>query len=110
MSTVNAFTPNGKTFLVSTSDVQILTQNNVTAISYRVVNITSGTAYLGFAPADPTGAAVSVGNVAAPTAGNPVNNTIGFLSGSIEVISLPPNVWLKSDVANSLLITPGVGI
>lgn len=110
MSTVNAFTPKGKTFLVSTSDVQIPTQDNVTAISYRVVNVTSGTVYLGFAPADPTGAAVAVGTVAAPTAGSPVNNIIGFLSGSVEVVSLPPNVWLKSDTANAMQITPGVGI
>lgn len=110
MSTVNAFTPKGKTYLVSTSDVQVITQDNVIAVSYRIVNVTAGTVYLGFKAADPTGAAVSVGTVAAPTAGSPVNNTIGFLSGSIEVVSLPPNVWLKADTANSLLITPGVGL
>jgi hypothetical protein len=110
MSTVNAFTPKGKTYLVSTSDVQVITQDNVISVSYRVVNLASATVYLGFKAADPTGAAVSVGTVAAPTAGSPVNNTIGFLAGSIEVVSLPPNVWLKADTATSLLITPGEGI
>jgi hypothetical protein len=110
MSTVNAFSPKGQTYLVTTSDVQIKTQDNVYAVSYRIVNLSSGTVYLGFKPADPTGAAVAVGTVAAPTAGNPVNNIIGFLAGSIEVVSLPPNVWLKSDTASSLLVTPGEGI
>jgi len=110
MSTVNAFTPKGQTYLVSTSDVQIKTQDNVSAVSYRIVNITSGTVYLGFKPADPTGASVTVGTVAAPTAGNPVNNIVGFLAGSIEVLSFPPNAWVKSDTANALLITPGEGI
>jgi hypothetical protein len=110
MSTVNAFSPKGQTYLVTTSDVQIKTQDNVYAVSYRIVNLSAATVYLGFKPADPTGAAVAVGTVAAPTAGSPVNNIIGFLSGSIEVVSLPPNVWLKSDTASSLLITPGEGI
>jgi hypothetical protein len=110
MSTVNAFTPKGQTYLVSTSDVQIKTQDNVSAVSYRVVNLTSGTVYLGFKPADPTGASVAVGTVAAPTAGNPVNNIVGFLAGSIEILSFPPNAWFKSDTANSLQIIPGVGL
>jgi hypothetical protein len=110
MSTVNAFTPKGKTYLVSTSDVQVQTQDNVTAISYRIMNVTSGTVYLRFKPADPLGASISVGTVTAPTAGNPSQDTVGFLAGSIEVISMPPNVWLKSDTANALLVTPGVGI
>jgi hypothetical protein len=110
MSTVNAFTPQGQTYLVSTSDVQVKNQSNVSALSYRIVNITSGTVYLGFKPADPLGATVAVGTVAAPTAGNPVSNIVGFLAGSIEVLSFPPNVWLKSDTANALLVTPGVGL
>jgi hypothetical protein len=109
MSTVNAFTPFGQTYLVSTSDVQIKTQNNTYAVSYRIVNLTSGTVYLGFKPADPLGGSISVGTVSVPTAGSPVDS-IGFLSGSIEVVSLPPNVWLKADTANSMLVTPGVGI
>lgn len=110
MSTVNAFSPKGKTYLVSTSDVQIPTQDNVSAVSYRIVNLSASTVYLGFKPADPLGASVSVGSVAAPTAGNPVQNILGFLSGAIEVVSLPPNVWLKADTASSLLVTPGEGI
>lgn len=110
MSTVNAFTPKGQTYLVTTSDLQIKTQDNVYAVSYRIVNVTSGTVYLGFKPADPLGGSVSVGTVAAPTAGSPVTNIVGFLAGSIEVLSFPPNVWLKTDTANALLVTPGEGI
>jgi hypothetical protein len=110
MANVNAFQAKGKTYLVSTSDLQIPTQDNVYAISYRIVNLSASTVYLKYAPANPTGAAVSVGTVAAPSAGSPVDNTLGFLTGSIEVVSLPPNVWVKADVATSLLITPGEGI
>lgn len=109
MSTVNAFTPKGQSYLVTTASVQIKTQDNVTAVSYRVVNTTASTVTLGWLPADPLGASVTVGAPSIPTAGSPTN-TITFLSGSVEVIGLPPNVWLRADVANSLLVTPGEGI
>lgn len=110
MSTVNAFTPRGQTFLVTTSDVQIVTRDNVNAISYRVRNLLTSTAYFGWKPADPTGAAVSVGTVTTPTAGSPSSNVIGMFPESVEVFTLPPNVWLKADTANAFEIIAGTGI
>lgn len=109
MSTVNAFTPKGKSYLVTTSSVQIKTQDNVNAVSYRVVNVANASVTLGWAPADPTGAAVTVAAPSIATAGSPTN-TLTFLSGAIEIVSLPPNVWLRSDTATSLIVTPGEGI
>jgi hypothetical protein len=110
MSTVNAFTPRGKTYLVTTSDVQIQTQDNMNAISYRVRNITTGTAYFGWKPADPLGGTVAIGSVAAPSAGTPKQNIIGMFPESVEVFTLPPNVWLKSDTADSFEVIAGEGI
>lgn len=109
MSTVNAFTPKGQSHLVTTTSVQIPTQDNVSAVSYRIVNVTGSTVTLGWAPANPLGVAVTVPAPSIPTAGSPTN-TLSFLSGAIEVVSLPPNVWLRSDTATSLIVTPGEGI
>jgi transglutaminase-like putative cysteine protease len=110
MSTVNAFSPKGQTFLVTTSDVQIKTQDNVSAISYRVRNLTTATAYFGWKPADPTGATVAIGTVTTPTAGSPSQNVIGMFPQSVEVFTLPPNVWMKSDTANAFEVIAGEGI
>jgi hypothetical protein len=110
MSTVNAFTPRGQTYLVTTSDVQIKTQDNANAISYRIRNLSTNTAYFGWKPADPTGAAVAVGTVTIPTAGSPSQNVIGMFPESVEVFTLPPNVWLKSDTANAFEVIAGEGL
>ena len=110
MSTVNAFSPKGKTYLVTTSSVQILTTDNVNAVSYRIRNLSTNTAYFSWLPAQPTGTAVTVGSVTTPSAGSPSSNTLGMFPESVEVFSLPPNVWLKSDTANAFEVTPGEGI
>ena len=110
MSTVNAFSPKGQTYLVTTSDVQIKTQDNVNAVSYRIRNLSTSTAYFGWKPADPTGAAVTIGTVTTPTAGSPSQNVIGMFPESVEVFTLPPNVWLKSGTANAFEVIAGEGI
>lgn len=110
MSFVNAFTPRGKTYLVTTSAVQIQTNDNVSAISYRVRNLSTNTAYFAWAPAQPVGGTVTIGSVTTPTAGSPVANVIGMFPESVEVFTLPPNVWLKSDTANAFEVIPGEGI
>jgi hypothetical protein len=110
MSTVNAFSPKSQTYLVSTSSVQIVTNDNVNAVSYRVRNLSTNTAYFSWLPANPTGAAVTVGSVTAPTAGTPSFNTIGMFPESVEIFTLPPNVWMKSDTANAFEVIAGEGI
>ena len=110
MSTVNAFCPKGQTYLVSTSSVQIQTTDNVNAVSYRIRHLSTNTAYFRWAPAQPTGTAVTVGSVTTPTAGSPSVNTIGMFPESVEVFTLPPNVWLKSDTANAFEVIAGEGI
>lgn len=109
MSTVNAFTPMGQTYLVTTSSVQIPTNNNSYAVSYRVRNLLSTAAYLAWAPADPLGASVTVGSASAPSAGSPAA-VLGFLPNSVEVVQLPPNVWVKAGTASAFEITPGEGM
>jgi hypothetical protein len=110
MSTVNAFSPKGQTYLVTTSDVQIKTQDNVNAVSYRIRNLSTSTAYFGWKPADPTGATVAIGTVTTPTAGSPSQNVIGMFPESVEVFTLPPNVWLKSGTAVAFEVIAGEGI
>lgn len=110
MSSVNAFTPRGQTYLVSTSTVQIKTTDNSYAVSYRVRNLSTNTAYFAWAPADPLGATVTISSVTTPVAGTPSTNVIGMFPESVEVFSLPPNVWLKSDTANAFEVIPGEGI
>lgn len=110
MSTVNAFQPQGSTYVVSTDTVQVTTKNNVYAVSYRVRNLTGSTAYLSWAPADPLGAAITIGSVSAPSAGSPADNTLGIYANSVEVFTLPPNVWLKASESNAFEVTPGEGL
>ena len=110
MSTVNAFSPKGKTHLVTTSAVQVKTQDNAYAVSYRIRNLSTNTAYISWAPADPVGGSVTPPTPAAPTAGSPVNQTMGMFPESVEVFSLPPNAWFLSDTANAFEVTPGEGI
>jgi transglutaminase-like putative cysteine protease len=110
MSTVNAFSPKGQTYLVTTSDVQVKTQDNVNAVSYRIRNLSTSTAYFGWKPADPTGATVAIGTVTTPTAGSPSQNVIGMFPESVEVFTLPPNVWFKSGTANAFEVIAGEGI
>lgn len=110
MSTVNAFTPQGKTYLVSTSTVQIPTTTNTYAVSYRVRNLSTNTAYFAWAPALPDGTAVTISSVTVPVAGTPSANVIGMFPESVEVFTLPPNVWLKSDTADAFEVIPGEGI
>jgi hypothetical protein len=109
MSTTNAFTPQGQTYVISTSSVQVKTQDNVYAVSYRVRNLLSGAAYLGWAPANPLGVAVTVPSAAAPSAGSPAK-VLGFLPNSVEVVQLPPNVWLLASASNAFEVTPGEGM
>ena len=110
MSTVNAFSPKGQTVLVTTSAVQVKTQDNVYSVSYRVRNLSTNTAYFAWAPADPLGASVTPPTPAAPSAGSPVTQTMGMFPESVEVFSLPPNAWFLSDTANAFEVTPGEGI
>ena len=105
-----AFVPFGQTYLVGTSSVQVLSQGNQGATSYRIKAMLTTPQYLRWAPPDPTGTAITVGSVTAPTAGSPSTNTIGFLAGSIEIMSFPANAWFKADAVGAFEITPGEGL
>lgn len=104
-----AFVPMGKTYLVGTSSVQVKAEGNQTPTTYRIKAMLSTTQYLRWAPPDPTGTAITVGSVTAPSAGSPSDNTIGFFPGAVEVISLPANAWFKSDAVAAFEIIPGEG-
>lgn len=105
-----AFTPFGKVYLVGTSSVQVLSDGNQGATAYRIKSMLSTTQYLRWAPPDPTGTAITVGSVTAPTAGSPSTNTIGFFPGAVEIVSLPANAWFKSDAVAAFEIIPGEGL
>lgn len=109
MPSVDSFTPSGKSYVVSTSTVQIPSQDNVNPVAYRIVNSTSSTVTLAWSPNQPLGTQPTIGSVTAPTAGSPTN-TLTFLPGAVEVVGLPPNVWMKADTASSLIVTPGEGL
>lgn len=106
----SSFTPFGPTTLVTTSAVQVKTTNNTYSTSYRIRNLSTNTAYISWAAADPLGAAVTPPTPAAPTAGSPKKQTLGMFPESVEVFSLPPNAWFLSDTANAFEVTPGEGI
>lgn len=105
-----AFTPMGQTYLIGTSSVQVKAEGNQTPTAYRIKSLLATTQYLRWAPPDPTGATITVGTVSAPVAGTPSSNTIGFFPGSVEIVALPANVWLKSDGVAAFEVTPGEGL
>lgn len=104
-----AFVPMGQTYLVGNSSVQVKSQGNQTPTTYRIKAMLSTTQYLRWAPPDPTGTAITVGSVTAPSAGVPSSETFGFFPGAVEVISLPANAWFKADAVAAFEITPGEG-
>lgn len=105
----STFTPKGQTVLIGTSVLQAPPTNpSEQATSYRVRCVVSG--YLTWAPSETTSAAAPTLTAAAPTAGNPVTNTLGMLAGGVETFSLPTNCWFKSSVAGGFEVTPGEGL
>jgi hypothetical protein len=105
----SAFAPFGPTYLVGTSEVQVLSTNNNGSTSYRVRSLLTTTQYLSWAPAGVANAAPTI-TVAAPSA-SPSAYTLGITPGTVEVFgNLPPNGFFKADIAAAFEITPGEGL
>jgi hypothetical protein len=104
------FTPFGPTYLVGVTTIQVASNNNDNATSYRIRNTSASAQYLSWVAPVP-GNERQLTTVTAPTAGNPSYSTLGFLPNSVEVIGgLPPNAWFKASAAGAFEITPGEGL
>jgi hypothetical protein len=102
MSVINAFQPQGSTFLVGTSAVQITSSTG--ACCYRVRNLAAAAQYFTW------GNSSSVTSNGAPSAGNPSANTVGLAANGIEIYQLPGNVWMIASSATGFEVTPGEGV
>jgi hypothetical protein len=106
----SAFAPFGPTYLVGTSPVQVITNNNMYPTGYRIVNLTANIVRVAWQPQEPNNATVTP-VVTAPTAGVPSANTLAIPASGVAVFSsIPPNAWFIASAATSLEITPGEGI
>jgi hypothetical protein len=106
----SAFAPFGATYLVGTSPVQVITNNNMYPTGYRIVNLTENIVRVAWQPQEPNNATVTP-VVTAPTAGVPSANTLAIPANGVAVFSsIPPNAWFIASAATSLEITPGEGI
>jgi hypothetical protein len=106
----SAFAPFGATYLVGTSPVQVITNNNMYPTGYRIVNLTANIVRVAWQPQEPNNATVTP-VVTAPTAGVPSANTLAIPANGVAVFSsIPPNAWFIASAATSLEITPGEGI
>jgi hypothetical protein len=106
----SAFAPFGATYLVGTSPVQVITNNNMYPTGYRIVNLTANLVRVAWQPQEPNNATVTP-VVTAPTAGVPSANTLAIPANGVAVFSsIPPNAWFIASAATSLEITPGEGI
>jgi hypothetical protein len=104
------FTPFGPTYLVGTSPVQGSSNNNDNPTSYRIRNTSASAQYLAWVAPAPGNATPTI-TVAAPTAGSPKRQTLGFLPSSVEVIGgIPANAWFQADAVGAFEITPGEGL
>ena len=105
----SAFAPFGPTYLVSTSPVQVKSNNNVYPSGYRIINLTSGLVRVGWSPQEPGDATVTP-VATTPTAAG-IANVLTIQPNGVQVFSgIPPNAWFISGTATSLEITPGEGL
>lgn len=105
----STFTPKGQTVLIGTAVLQAPPTNpSEQCTSYRVRCLVTG--YLTWANSETSSAAAPTLTAAAPTAGNPVTNTLGMTANGVETLSLPSNCWFKSSNAAGFEVTPGEGV
>ena len=106
----SAFAPFGATYLVGTSPVQVISNNNMYPTGYRIVNLTANIVRVSWQPQEPNDATVTP-VVTAPTAGVPSANTLAIPANGVAVFSsIPPNAWFIASAVASLEITSGEGI
>jgi hypothetical protein len=106
----SAFAPFGATYLVGTSPVQVISNNNMYPTGYRIVNLTANIVRVSWEPQEPNDATVTP-VVTAPAAGVPQANTLAIPANGVAVFSsIPPNAWFIASAAASLEITSGEGI
>ena len=106
----SAFAPFGPTYLVSTSPVQVKSNNNVYPSGYRIINLTNALVRVGWSPQEPNDG-TSTPVVTAPALTLPSANTLYIPANGVAVFSgIPPNAWFLSSAASSAEITPGEGI
>jgi hypothetical protein len=102
MSIDTTFHPITQTVLVGTAAVQVATDTQQDNTTFRVLCVAA--AYLTW------GNSNAITAKGAPTAGNPVFNTLGMLTvGSVMYIEVPANSWFISNAAASFQITGGKG-
>jgi hypothetical protein len=90
--------------------VQVSTNNNDNPTSYRVRNTSASAQYLTWYAPSPGNPTPTI-TVAAPTAGSPKKQTLGFLPSSVEVFGgIPANAWFQADAVGAFEITPGEGL
>jgi hypothetical protein len=105
----SAFAPFGATYLVGTSPVQVITNNNMYPTGYRIMNLTANIVRVGWAPQEPNNATVTP-VATTPTAAG-IANVLSIPASGVAVFSsIPPNAWFIASAATSLEITPGEGI
>jgi hypothetical protein len=105
MALNSTFSPQGPTYLLVGTAIQILSNGQNAVQSYRIRNLSSSSQYFTW------GAASSVTSVGAPSAGVPSANTIGMIGNSVETISgLPVGVWMIASSATGFEVTPGEGM
>jgi hypothetical protein len=105
----SAFSPFGFTYLVGTSPVQVVTNNNMYPSGYRIMNLTNAIVRVGWTPQLP------LDKTATPTVTTPTatgtENVLSIPANGVGVFSgIPPNAWFIASAAASLEITPGEGI
>jgi hypothetical protein len=99
----SAFAPFGATYLVGTSPVQVITNNNMYPTGYRIMNLTANIVQ------EPNNATVTP-VATTPTAAG-IANVLSIPASGVAVFSsIPPNAWFIASAATSLEITPGEGI
>jgi hypothetical protein len=102
------FVPRGATVLVDNTARQVTTSTGANSMQYRVRNMSASAQYFGWATPNNATSATPTISTTAPSAGTPTN-AISMLPNSVEIFTLPANVWMQASSATGFEVTPGEG-
>lgn len=104
MSIDTTFKPIGATALVGVTAVQVCDKGAyLGVITFRVRCVNAAAQYLTW------GSQSGVASAGAPTAGSPVQNTIGMAPGAVAYLDVPAASYFISGSAASFEVTGGTG-
>lgn len=108
MADFSAFQPQSAAYIVSDA-AAVQVAGTTTSVCYRVRNIGTSIAWLGYSAPNADGSAPTVNNTA-PTVTVAGVGIIGMMGSQREVFRFPPGSWFKASTGATFEIEAGTGM